>query len=353
MGVFESGWLYELIHHRDERNSWCSRHHPQLFMAQHCVIQKQGFTQMHPSPYAVQRPSRSFFVELRGLRHHVLEWGDAAMTTPSRPTLLMQHGWMDVAASFQFVVDALPTDRHVLAFDWRGFGHSARSAAATYWYADYLADLDAALDVLFFNQQRHQLIDLLGHSMGGNVAMIYAGLRPERVRRLVNLEGFGMPATQATQAPSHYVRWLDELKLPAELRIYNTLDGVVARLRKTNPLLTEQRAVWLAQRWSQQRADGRFEILADPIHIRSNPTLYQVPEALECWKRITAPTLCVEGDQPSLQSWWGARYTQQEFHERLSVVANLQKHQLSQASHMLHHDQPEALAALLEAFLES
>ena len=81
------------------------------------------------TPYRVRRPSRSRFVQLRGLRHHVLEWGDASMNTSERPPLLMQHGWMDVAASFQFVVDALPTDRHVLAFNWRGFGVSDSAAA--------------------------------------------------------------------------------------------------------------------------------------------------------------------------------------------------------------------------------
>jgi len=177
---------------------------------------------MSSDAYVVRRTSRSRFVTLRGLRHHVLEWGDASMTTPERPTLLMQHGWMDVAASFQFVVDALPTDRHVLAFDWRGFGLTDATRADTYWLPDYVADLDAAIDALCLDRgaPRRQ-IDLLGHSMGGNVVMLYAGLRPERIRRLVNLEGFGMPATRPAQAPKRFVQWLDELKTPAELRDYD------------------------------------------------------------------------------------------------------------------------------------
>ena len=304
-----------------------------------------------PDAYPVRRASRSRFITVRGLRHHVLEWGDASMVAPGRPPLLMQHGWMDVAASFQFVVDALPTDRHVLAFDWRGFGLTDAPAADTYWLPDYLGDLDLALDALFFDDAPDRRIDLLGHSMGGNAVMLYAGLRPQRIRRLVNLEGFGMPATKPAQSPQRIVQWLDELKTPAALRDYANLDEVAARLRKTNPLLPPQRAAWLAQHWSRQRADGRFEILGDPAHKRGTPTLYQRDEVLETWKLIEAPLLWVEGDQTDVSRWWGTRYTKAEFHARLDVVKQVEREVLAPAGHMLHHDQPEALAQRLEAFL--
>ena len=313
---------------------------------------------MTTAPYQVQRASRSRFVTLRGLRHHVLEWGDASLATPERPTVVMQHGWMDVAASFQFVVDALPTDRHVLAFDWRGFGLSDATPADTYWLPDYVGDLDAALDTLLFAPGSAQgAIDLVGHSMGGNVVMLYAGLRPERIRRLVNLEGFGMPTTTPSQSPKRYLQWLDELKQPAELRDYANLDEVANRLRKTNPLLPEARAAWLAQHWSRQKttADGsagRYEILGDAVHKRGTPMLYQRDEVLACWKLITAPVMWVEGDQTDVSRWWGTRYTKAEFHERLDVVTSpVERHVLAPAGHMLHHDQPEALAQLLERFL--
>ncbi|HWI11157.1 MAG TPA: alpha/beta fold hydrolase, partial [Burkholderiaceae bacterium] len=257
---------------------------------------------MTTTAYTARRASRSRFVTLRGLRHHVLEWGDAALATPQRPSLLMQHGWMDVAASFQFVVDALAADRHVLAFDWRGFGLTDSAAADSYWLPDYLGDLDAAFDALFAGMWP---IDLLGHSMGGNTAMLYAGLRPQRVRRLVNLEGFGMPTTKPSQSPKRVVQWLDELKQPVELRDYASLAEVAARLRKTNPLLPPDRAAWVAQYWSRARPDGRFEILADAAHKRISPYLYQRDEALETWKLIEAPVLWVEGDQTDTVRWWG------------------------------------------------
>jgi pimeloyl-ACP methyl ester carboxylesterase len=297
--------------------------------------------------YTARRPSRSRFLNVRGLRYHALEWGDAGGVSPELPTLVMLHGWMDVAASFQFVVDALPNERHVIALDWRGFGQTESPAADCYWFPDYLGDLDAALDLLLPGQA----IDLLGHSMGGNVVMIYAGVRPERVRRLVNLEGFGMPLSQPRQAPRRYTQWLDELKQAPALRTYDTVAAVADRLRKTNPLLRPERAAWLAPHWSRQREDGQWEILGDPAHKRTNPVLYQVPEVLECWKAIQAPLLWVEGDQSDPSRWWGTRYTKEEFHQRLAVVARVEKRTLAPAGHMLHHDQPESLARCLEDFL--
>jgi pimeloyl-ACP methyl ester carboxylesterase len=304
---------------------------------------------MDHTDYTPQRHAQSLFVQLRGLRHHVLQWGSAELATPQRPPLVMLHGWMDVAASFQFAVDALPTDRLVLALDWRGFGLTQTPAADSYWFPDYLGDLDAALDAL----APGHAVDLLGHSMGGNVVMTYAGVRPERVRKLINLEGFGMPRTLPSMAPNRYTQWLDELKAPPQLRTYDSVDAVAQRLRKTNPLLSQQRAAWLAPHWSRRREDGQWEILGDPSHKRANPVLYQVDEVLECWKLIRAPLLWVEGDRSDPARWWGTRYTKQEFHQRLSVVPRVEKQVLSPAGHMLHHDQPEALARHLEAFLQA
>jgi pimeloyl-ACP methyl ester carboxylesterase len=294
-----------------------------------------------------RRIARSAFVAVRGLRYHVNTWGDASLVTADRPPLVMLHGWMDVGASFQFAVDALHTDRFVIAPDWRGFGLSDASAADSYWFPDYLGDLDVLLDFLLPGQA----IDLLGHSMGGNVAMIYAGVRQARVRRLVNLEGFGMPESRPQQAPKRYAHWLDEMRQPQRLNRYDSLEAVAERLRKTNPLLRPERAAWLAPQWSRPCADGQWEVLADPAHKLANPVLYRKDEVMECWKLIAAPMLWVEGDRTDTVRWWGDRYSKEEFQQRLAVVARVEKHVLSPAGHMLHHDQPEQLAHRLEAFL--
>jgi pimeloyl-ACP methyl ester carboxylesterase len=300
------------------------------------------------SIYRERRLPQSRFVHLRGLDHHVTTWGDPTLVTPQRPPLVLLHGWMDVGASFQFVVDALRAERFVIAPDWRGFGLTQSPAADSYWFPDYLGDLDALLDALLPGQP----VDLLGHSMGGNVVMIYAGLRPERVRRLVSLEGFGLPQTAPEQAPRRYRQWLDELKQPQELKRYDSVAAVAARLRKTNPRLPEDKAQWLAARWSREGDDGRWHILGDPAHKRANPMLYRAQEVLACWREIAAPMLWVEGAETDLEAFWGERYPRAEFEARLAQVPQVQQIVLAGAGHMLHHDQPEALARALEAFLD-
>ena len=254
---------------------------------------------------------------------------------------------MDVSASFQFMVDALATERYVVAPDWRGFGLTQSPATDSYWFADYLGDLEFILDHVAGDSS----IDLVGHSMGGNVAMIYAGVRPERIRRLVNLEGFGLPQSQAASAPKRYGQWLDELKAPQQLARYESLQAVAARLRRTHPLLREEFAHWLAPHWARQESDGQWAILGDPAHKRVNPVLYRKEEVLACWARIAAPVMWVEGSLTDTTKWWGDRYPRADFESRLAVVPDLERHVVSEAGHMLHHDQPEALAALIEGFL--
>jgi pimeloyl-ACP methyl ester carboxylesterase len=299
--------------------------------------------------YQVQRESHSLWVPLRGCRYHVRQWG-----TPGATPLVLAHGWMDVAASWQFMVDAFSEafvqQRPIIAMDWRGYGLTESPATDSYWFPDYLADLDALLDQLYPDQP----IDLVGHSMGGNVVMMYAGTRPERIRRLINLEGFGMPATRPAQAPSRMAQWLDELKAQRggdnDLKPYADAAGVAARLMKTNHRLPADKAQWLAQHWARPGSDGRWRILGDAAHKVVNPYLFRVDEALEMYRRIAAPVLVVEAADDSLGQWWKGRYTLAEFHERLKTVPVLEKAVVPDAGHMLHHDQPLSLAKIIEKF---
>ena len=187
--------------------------------------------------------------------------------------------------------------------------------------------------------------------MGGNVVMSYAGVRPARIRRLVNLEGFGMPRTEPRHAPRRLALWLDSLAEPQGLKTYASLDEVVERLRKNNPRLSLDKACWLAPHWSRRGEDGRLHILGDAAHKRPNPVLYRVEEMLETWRLISAPLLWVEADGSKPEVWWGGRYSKAEFHERLLAVPRVEHHVLADCGHMLHHDQPQALAARLAAFL--
>jgi pimeloyl-ACP methyl ester carboxylesterase len=298
------------------------------------------------APYSPRRIAHSHWIDARGLRMHLHAWGDPAAVTDDAPLRVMVHGWMDMGASFQFVVDALDDDRPVVAPDWRGFGLTEARTDA-YWFPDYLGDLDAMLDVLSPGRP----VDLIGHSMGGNVAMAYAGVRPARIRRLVNLEGFGLPDNRPDEAPARLARWLDELKTPQTLKPYASVTAVADRLRANNPRLSPDKAAWLAAQWSAQKTDGRWHLRADGAHKRVNPALYRVEEVLAIWRRITAPTLWIEGEQTRPPPSWVSRYTREDFDARLAVVPQLQRCVLQGAAHMLHHDQPEALAERLGSFL--
>ncbi len=303
--------------------------------------------------YQVQRESHSLWVPLRGCRYHVRQWGTPK---PGATPLVLAHGWMDVAASWQFMVDAFSEafvqQRPIIAMDWRGYGLTESPATDSYWFPDYLGDLDALLDQLYPDQA----IDLVGHSMGGNVVMMYAGSRPERIRHLVNLEGFGMAATRPAQAPTRMAQWLDELKAQRvgdnTLKTYPDAAAVAARLIKTNRRLGQDKADWLVQHWARPGTDGQWRILGDSAHKVINPYLFQVEEARAMYSRISAPVLVVEASDDSLSQWWKGQYTLAEFHERLKSVPQLEMALVQDAGHMLHHDQPHALAALIENHLK-
>ena len=289
------------------------------------------------------KPSRSEFLTVRGLRSHVRHWGEEGA-----PKIFMVHGWMDMSASFQFVVDCLERDWHVIAPDWRGFGLSERTHSDTYWFPDYVADLEAILD----HYAPGEAVNLLGHSMGGNVVGLYAGVRPDRVRRMINLEGFGLPSATPEQAPGRYAEWLDQLREPPSLKTYPTREAVAARLQKTNPRLSDERAQFLAQHWSAQNEAGQWEILGDPQHKKMSPLLYHVDEVLACWRAITAPVMCVEAEDTKMWLWMGPKdQARIEIDRRIAHIPNVTTHMLPEAGHMLHHDQPGMLARLVEDFL--
>jgi pimeloyl-ACP methyl ester carboxylesterase len=298
--------------------------------------------------YQAKRISRSEFVPVRNLQYHVRVWGEPGA---GKLPLVLLHGWMDVAASYQFVVDALDSDYYVLAPDWRGYGETAAASADNFWFPDYLADLDFLLDHYAPQGQ----VNLVGHSMGGNVAMLYAGVRPQRIRRLVNLEGFGMPATTPDQAAGRYASWIDQLKLlhagDMALQPYSELQGVARRLMRNNLRLAQAKADWLAPHWAQCNAQGHWEIRGHPAHKVSHAQLYRLDEVLAIYKGITAPTLAVEASDNSMELWWQGQRTLAQHHERLKAVPNVRIERITEAGHMLHHDQPERLAALIEGFI--
>lgn len=296
---------------------------------------------------ADHRFSRSRHLAIRGLRYHVREWGPLE-ASPER-TVWMLHGWMDVSASFQFVVDALAADWRVLAPDWRGYGLTDWSGADCYWFPDYLADLEALLDAL----TPGTTATLIGHSMGGNVALLYAGIRPQRVHAVANLEGFGLRGALPDEAPRRYASWLDQLRTGTGLRDYASLAEVAARLMRNNPRLSAERASFLAAHWAQPDAGGRYRIAGDPAHRIFNPILYRLDEVLACFRRIECPVLWVQAEQTDVVRHLGAdrEEAMREIARRRAEIPRVETSIVCEAGHMLHHDQPETVAQLITDFV--
>jgi pimeloyl-ACP methyl ester carboxylesterase len=294
------------------------------------------------------KPAQSHRVQLRELEAHVLTWGE-----PSAPKIFLLHGWMDVAASFQFLVDAFAQSWFVVAPDLRGYGKSAWQPQG-YWFPDYLADLDALVNAFAPNES----VRIVGHSLGGNIVLHYAGVRPARVRAVVSLDGFGIPVEHADQAPVKIARWLDALSDPKDFASYASFATVADRLQKNNRRLARDKAEFLARHWAEPAPHGRVRLASDPRHRLPFPTVYRVEETYAVWRNIAAPALWVVGTESDVPKWLSEHPEGEGATDNLAVVKRRMTHirdcrlkAIASAGHMLHHDQPAAVAAAIEDFV--
>ena len=290
--------------------------------------------------YTARRVPRHETVRIRGLDAHLTRWGPAPV---DEPPIFLLHGWQDTGDTFQFMVDEFTRDWPLMALDWRGFGRSEWPAGG-YWFPDYLADLDALLALFSPGAP----VRLIGHSMGGNIASLYAGVRPDRVRSVVNLEGFGMPRTSPQEAPGRVRKWLDELKSMPALKEYESFEQLAHSIRARYPRLDAARAAFVAQSWARSEANGRIRLLGDPRHRHVNPVLYKREDAEACWREIRAPVLMMLGEESELLPRLGAAGSEQAFR---AVMPGVEFARVPGAGHMLHLERPELVAPLAEAFL--
>jgi len=289
--------------------------------------------------YKPKRPARSETISIRKLDYRVYQWGE-----PGAPVVFMLHGWADTGLSFQFLVDAFRKDLHLIAPDWRGFGDTEREPRG-YWFPDYLADLDA----LFSQFAPQSPIVLLGHSMGGNIAALYAGVRPERVRLLVNLEGYGLKPTTPDDAPKRYRQWFDEQSKNHRYRTYKSFRALAKQLQKNDPWLSPDKALFIAHTWAQLAENGRVVLKADPLHKRVNPVLYRREEAKACWRNTSAPSIFLIGADSFLLPHFKEDAL---ISDKAACYRDFQSITIPNAGHMLHHDQPERIAKLIESLLD-
>lgn len=289
--------------------------------------------------YSVLKPSTTERIAIRGLEYNVRRWGRA-----QAPQLFLLHGWMDSSPTFQFVVDALRQDWQVIAPDWRGFGGSTWLGHG-YWFPDYYADLDALLD----HYAQGQPARLVGHSMGAAVAGVYAGLRPGRVAQLVMMDFLGLKPPPEAETPVLLDKWLDAQARPPRLPTHADHAAFVRRLCAVNPRLAPDKAAFLAAHVGRMAGDGRVEMACDPWHKVPSPFVYRIEDVMACWRQVTAPTLMVLAEQGYVTERFGDDAA--ELRRRLDCFADHRVVTIADAGHNLQHDQPEQVAAALEAFL--
>jgi pimeloyl-ACP methyl ester carboxylesterase len=218
---------------------------------------------------------------------HLTRWGPPSSAL--QPPVFLLHGWLDAGETFQFIVDALKKDWPIIAPDWRGFGRSEWPQEG-YGFPDYLGDFDALIDRI----SPDAAVRIVGHSMGGNIANLYAGLRPARVRCVINLEGLGLPRTSPQDAPTRMRKWLDQIKSPTVEKTYDSFEQLASIIQFRYPRFAPGAAAFVARTWGIADEEGQVRLAADPRHHWVNPILYKREDAeaslpSSCWvkNRIT------------------------------------------------------------------
>jgi pimeloyl-ACP methyl ester carboxylesterase len=288
---------------------------------------------MAPPPVA---PPRSRRIALAtGLTYHLLEWGDGDHT------VVLVHGFLDLAWGWAAVAARLASQFHVVAVDLRGHGDSDWIGPGGYYhFFDYVADLDQVVA-----RVGRGTVSVAGHSMGGSVAGYFAGTRPERIHRLALLEGLGPPES-GPDLPGRTGGWIDAWASLAARPSKRMLDlaEAAARLRKHDPRLDAALARTLAERGTRA-VPGGVVWKHDPLHLSQGPYPYRVDAAATFWHRVTAPVLYLDGDRSLL------RLPEPEVARRLAAFPAARRQTIAGAGHMLQRNAPDAVAAALAEHL--
>jgi pimeloyl-ACP methyl ester carboxylesterase len=274
----------------------------------------------------------SLFFHSHRLKLHYWDYGQE-----SKPPLVLVHGGLDHARSWDRVAASLCADYHVYALDLRGHGDSQWAPGALYSVAEHVLDLAALCDVI-----GERPLTLVGHSLGGVISLAYAGTFPNLVRKVVSIEGMGPPPTHRTQTESfperlrHWIAAMREVERRSP-RSYPDLAAAVARMREANPHLSEEMARHLTLHGSNRIPDASYVWKFDPF-VRSWPPYgFDVAQASELLKRIICPVLLFRG----MESW----ASDPEKDGRAQALKDYRLVNVPNAGHWLHHDQ-------LELFLE-
>ncbi|WP_437292896.1 alpha/beta fold hydrolase [Sorangium sp. So ce426] len=259
---------------------------------------------------------------------------------PTGLTLLLLHGFLDAGSTWDLVAEPLARAGHdVVAPDLRGFGRSARVGAGSYYYfPDYIADVAALVDAL-----APARLGVVGHSMGGAVAVYYAGACPGRVERLALLEGMGPPASGPEVAVARVEAWLRQMaELDRAPRKLSSMQDAIARLVANHPRVPRDVLATRAPLLTREEPDGGLAWAYDPMHRTTSPLLFQVEAFMTFLERIACPTLLVSGGPTG--------WHPEDEAERVARLKRAEHVELPEAGHMMHWSAAAELAERLGDF---
>ena len=284
-------------------------------------------------------PTANSFISQR-LKLGYVDWGN-----PDAPPLILQHGGRDHARSWDWVAEELARDWHVIAPDLRGHGDSAWAPDGNYDMGPFVYDFAQLVHTL-----GHEQVSIIAHSLGGNIATRFAGLYPEKVRKLVNIEGLGpspkiRDQREAAGYSNRFRKWIEDRRKAAGRipRRYPTIEAAYARMKEENGFLSDVQARHLTINGASRNEDGTWSWKFDP-YLNVWPFEDVSDERTnELWRAITCPVLLLYGTD----SW----ASNPELDGRAEVFSDRRTVEFENAGHWLHHDQFNRFIAEVRGFL--
>jgi pimeloyl-ACP methyl ester carboxylesterase len=282
-------------------------------------------------------PTSHYYYSQR-LKLHYVDWGNS-----DRPPMLLIHGGRDHARNWDWVAQRLRHDYHIIAPDLRGHGDSEWAWGSQYALIDYVLDIAQLLEQL----QLFPII-IIGHSLGGAIACQYTGIYPERVTRLVAIEGLGPPTERLRRGPAYQrmQHWITQMRTLAgrHPRHYPSLEAAVQRMQEANTHLSAEQARHLTLHGTYRNEDGTYTWKFDNYVRANSPYEFNMDEARSIWQRIRCPTLLLRGTES-----WASDPMQDG---RVHAFQRAQCVNIARAGHWVHHDQLDDFLTVVCAFLE-
>ncbi len=280
-------------------------------------------------------PVSHFFYSHR-LKLQFWDWG-----TEGKPALILVHGGLDHARSWDWVAKALRDDFHVYATDLRGHGNSAWAPGALYSVVEHVLDLSALLDII-----NAFPVYIIGHSLGAVTTLFYSGVYPERVKKLVAIEGVGLPLQETKYSPPDRMRrWIEKVRATENRspHSYPDLASAVKRMKEANPFLSDAMAEHLTLHGTNWNADGSMIWKFDNYARLFPPYGAEDEDTAEIIRKIDCPALLFWGRQSFARD--------PETDALASLISKREIVKVDQAGHWLHHDQLEIFLRETKAFL--